>query len=314
MTALRCWVVGSTSCAGHRSRVKWLDRTNVQAQPAHTRAHHHCTPPLAVAHAVHRVAVPAGEDSYSHHNDGEIGVPVIDRFTFHLSHFLEALTPRSNATLQDLADFMRCCPGCSGSLVAILWLLCVAGVGSLLCFSGACLECCLLSVSDLAARRARRQPLASTFHLRTDLLPERLDHLRVTAFFGEGGQRGAGPQPPEDSPAACGAAAGCGSCCQAGSNGGGAGDRGAWAALHSASAACSNGFMRAEDLDAFDSGCGLEGMVLGQDAVPWPAEMQIEGGDSIALACSAALAVSAVLACLLTLLGTGQVHRRAVAA
>lgn len=61
----------------------------------------------------YRVTVPTGEDSYSHHNDGDIGVPIIDRFTFHLARFLEALTPRTNATLQDLADFMRCWPGFS---------------------------------------------------------------------------------------------------------------------------------------------------------------------------------------------------------
>ncbi|KAK9828109.1 hypothetical protein WJX81_005327 [Elliptochloris bilobata] len=48
-----------------------------------------------------------GEDSFSHHMDGDIGVPVIDRFTFHLARFLAGLAPRSNATLQQLADFMR---------------------------------------------------------------------------------------------------------------------------------------------------------------------------------------------------------------
>lgn len=48
-----------------------------------------------------------GEDSYSHHADVDIGVPIIDRFTYHLTRFLGSIDRRSNATLQQLVDFMR---------------------------------------------------------------------------------------------------------------------------------------------------------------------------------------------------------------
>ena len=160
-------------------------------------------------------------------------------------------------------------------------------------------------VSDLAARHARRQPLASTFYLRTDLLPERLDQLRATAFFGGGGQQGAAPQPPQDELAACAAAAASQGCCQAGSDRGFMGDGGAWPALQCGDAAHSARLMCAKDQlwDAVDPDTGLEGMV--QDAVPWPAKMSTVAADSMMLACSAALAVTAVLACLLMLLGAG---------
>ena len=169
------------------------------------------------------------------------------------------------------------------------------------CSSCAPLVCC--SLADLAARRARRQPLASTFYLRTDLLPERLDQLRASAFFGGGGQQGAAPQPPEDDSAACAAAAAYEGCCPVGSDGGFRGDDGAWPALQCSDAA--HRLVCTEDQlwDATDPDTDLEGMV--QDAVPWPAEMQPVAADSMMLACSAALAMSAVLACLLMLLGVG---------
>jgi len=43
-----------------------------------------------------------GEDSLSHHGDHEIGVYVIDRFTYYTLDFLEKITPSSRATLADL--------------------------------------------------------------------------------------------------------------------------------------------------------------------------------------------------------------------
>ena len=61
-------------------------------------------PPRSRPHGLH---ADAGEDSYSHHADEVIGVPIIDRFTFYLAHFLCGLAPGSNATLQDLADYLR---------------------------------------------------------------------------------------------------------------------------------------------------------------------------------------------------------------
>ncbi|OBA15528.1 uncharacterized protein OGAPODRAFT_37824, partial [Ogataea polymorpha] len=44
------------------------------------------------------------ESSYSHHSDTEIGVAVIDRFTYFNLEFLEKLEKDSKSTLQDLVD------------------------------------------------------------------------------------------------------------------------------------------------------------------------------------------------------------------
>ncbi|KAG7812202.1 hypothetical protein KL921_001434 [Ogataea angusta] len=44
------------------------------------------------------------ESSYSHHSDTEIGVAVIDRFTYYNLEFLESLEKDSKLTLQDLVD------------------------------------------------------------------------------------------------------------------------------------------------------------------------------------------------------------------
>lgn len=45
-----------------------------------------------------------GESSYSHHSDTEIGVAVIDRFTYYNLDFLENVTRTSNLTMQDLVN------------------------------------------------------------------------------------------------------------------------------------------------------------------------------------------------------------------
>lgn len=45
-----------------------------------------------------------GESSYSHHSDVEIGVAVIDRFTYTSLEFLEQVEKNSTSTLQDLFD------------------------------------------------------------------------------------------------------------------------------------------------------------------------------------------------------------------
>ncbi|KAG0679919.1 glycosylphosphatidylinositol anchor biosynthesis [Pichia californica] len=45
------------------------------------------------------------ESSYSHHSDVEIGVAVIDRFTYFTLEFLENITTTSTSTLNDLFDF-----------------------------------------------------------------------------------------------------------------------------------------------------------------------------------------------------------------
>ncbi|CCF58085.1 hypothetical protein KAFR_0D04370 [Kazachstania africana CBS 2517] len=44
------------------------------------------------------------ESSYSHHSDVEIGVAVIDRFTYYTLEFMEQIEKSSNLTLQDLVD------------------------------------------------------------------------------------------------------------------------------------------------------------------------------------------------------------------
>ncbi|AET41300.1 GPI-anchor transamidase Ecym_8003 [Eremothecium cymbalariae DBVPG len=45
------------------------------------------------------------ESSYSHHSDVEIGVAVIDRFTYYTLEFMEQIKKNSTATLQDLFDY-----------------------------------------------------------------------------------------------------------------------------------------------------------------------------------------------------------------
>ncbi|KAK9717122.1 glycosylphosphatidylinositol anchor biosynthesis [Basidiobolus ranarum] len=45
-----------------------------------------------------------GESSYSHHMDSDIGVAVIDRFTYYNLEFLEKIDMQSKATLKDLFD------------------------------------------------------------------------------------------------------------------------------------------------------------------------------------------------------------------
>lgn len=45
------------------------------------------------------------ESSYSHHSDVEIGVAVIDRFTYYSLEFLEQIEKNSTLTLQDLFDY-----------------------------------------------------------------------------------------------------------------------------------------------------------------------------------------------------------------
>ncbi|CCK69634.1 GPI-anchor transamidase KNAG_0C05360 [Huiozyma naganishii CBS 8797] len=44
------------------------------------------------------------ESSYSHHSDVEIGVAVIDRFTYYTLEFMESIQKNSTLTLQDLFD------------------------------------------------------------------------------------------------------------------------------------------------------------------------------------------------------------------
>ena len=62
--------------------------------------------------------LPAGEDSYSHHVDMDVGLAVIDRFTFFLLNFFEGIRVGSRATMAQLFDSIRSgtalclCPHC----------------------------------------------------------------------------------------------------------------------------------------------------------------------------------------------------------
>lgn len=48
------------------------------------------------------MALSAGESAYSHHNDMELGVTVIDRFTYSTLEFFEGVDIYSNATIVNL--------------------------------------------------------------------------------------------------------------------------------------------------------------------------------------------------------------------
>lgn len=48
-----------------------------------------------------------GEDSLSHHVDYDVGVSIIDRFTYYLLEFLQEVGPGSKATMQDLITHIR---------------------------------------------------------------------------------------------------------------------------------------------------------------------------------------------------------------
>jgi len=43
-----------------------------------------------------------GENSYSHHSDADVGVSVIDRFTYYTLEYMEKVTPASNLSIMDL--------------------------------------------------------------------------------------------------------------------------------------------------------------------------------------------------------------------
>ena len=48
-----------------------------------------------------------GEDSLSHHVDLELGVYMVDRFTYHLLEFLETIAPNASKKLSEMA---KVCP------------------------------------------------------------------------------------------------------------------------------------------------------------------------------------------------------------
>ena len=48
-----------------------------------------------------------GEDSLSHHVDLELGVYMVDRFTYHLLEFLETIAPNAAKKLSEMA---KVCP------------------------------------------------------------------------------------------------------------------------------------------------------------------------------------------------------------
>ncbi len=49
----------------------------------------------------------SGESSYSHFPDGDLGLAVVDRFTFYLYEFLQRVEKGSTLTIQDMLDDLR---------------------------------------------------------------------------------------------------------------------------------------------------------------------------------------------------------------
>eukprot|EP00116_Pleurobrachia_bachei_P013585 sb/3473847/ len=56
-----------------------------------------------------------GQDSLSHHGDHEIGVYVIDRWTYYTLDFLEKIRPNSQAKLKELFSNPQTLPSLTGS-------------------------------------------------------------------------------------------------------------------------------------------------------------------------------------------------------
>ena len=67
-----------------------------------------CSPLFAARHTL----LHAGESSYSHFSDGDLGLAIVDRFTFFLVEFLQRVHINSSLTLQDLLDDLRCAQHC----------------------------------------------------------------------------------------------------------------------------------------------------------------------------------------------------------
>jgi glycosylphosphatidylinositol transamidase (GPIT) subunit GPI8 len=53
-----------------------------------------------------------GESSYSHVTDGDVGLSLIDRFTWSTLDFFERVGISSNANMAQLARIYRCAGGC----------------------------------------------------------------------------------------------------------------------------------------------------------------------------------------------------------
>ncbi|KAJ7963858.1 GPI-anchor transamidase [Quillaja saponaria] len=82
-----------------------------KGKAAYMCAHPPPTPAIAGEHFVHRLHSPGvlaigssmkGENSYSHHLDTDVGVSVVDRFTFYTLAFFERLNMYDNASLSSL--------------------------------------------------------------------------------------------------------------------------------------------------------------------------------------------------------------------
>ena len=48
-----------------------------------------------------------GQDSYSHESDTNVGLALLDRFTFFLTEFMRHKGPQTKATLTQLMTYMR---------------------------------------------------------------------------------------------------------------------------------------------------------------------------------------------------------------
>ncbi|KAL3155313.1 glycosylphosphatidylinositol anchor biosynthesis [Trebouxia sp. C0009 RCD-2024] len=65
---------------------------------------------IQAPHILSMASSKIGEDSLSHHVDYDVGVSIIDRFTYYLLEFLQEVGPGSKATMQDLITHIRPTP------------------------------------------------------------------------------------------------------------------------------------------------------------------------------------------------------------
>ncbi|KAL3138470.1 hypothetical protein ABBQ32_006261 [Trebouxia sp. C0010 RCD-2024] len=65
---------------------------------------------IQAPHVLSMASSKIGEDSLSHHVDYDVGLSIIDRFTYYLLEFLQGVGPGSKATMQDLITHIRPTP------------------------------------------------------------------------------------------------------------------------------------------------------------------------------------------------------------
>ncbi|KAG5579111.1 hypothetical protein H5410_049738 [Solanum commersonii] len=139
-----------------------------------------------------------GENSYSHHLDADVGVSVIDRFTFYTLAFFERVNMYDNASLGSMVRTTVHAEYSSLKMIAVigylntdyaLWILkllhAYRPLFPLLAFSYSEDDMSLVVVLNcLLFSSYNPNTLMSTAYYRTDLYPRRLEEVPVTNFFG----------------------------------------------------------------------------------------------------------------------------------